>query len=506
VSAWNLRGLAPGLLAIFTIWGGAACVESPAGGRVDLRGDDWKIRFEDSARFRNVGYDDRRWSMIRVPSNWALIKSYPGVSWYRKRVTLPPDFARNSDRGAALYIETILDSDETYWNGVPIGGMGQVDDFRSHAYGRPRVYHIPSDLMRPGENLLAVRVRGFFAGDAGIRSGEIYLDDALAIEARIVLAEQLQLLIAFAFLALAVGFFASCVYARSWQIRGWFATGSWAAGWIQIWTTPLAYDWLERFDPAAWSGFQMLLVPSEPFAFVKMMDYGGHYLLGIAGVAFWTAYLRLRQTPLHVIYYSFSLLMYSGCVISDDLLLWNSLFDYWFAVTAPTMLWIVAMLIRRSRTGETRWRWMLFAFSVMAAVAVHDWFFHNGFAIASYSAPLLRFGLLAHQFLVAIQLVRDFRRENERSDGEFQRLWSLRLKNQHFLQALLARLREPTKEIQSICADLARPAENDPSTKRLDYLSRLSRESLSALADLESDSNPPERGGRLNPSPGPEGS
>ncbi len=478
------------IAALFAL---GACVESPAGSRLDLRGDDWRIRFEDSARFRSPAYDDQRWEKIRVPSNWALRNSYAGVAWYRKTIVLDAAFLSANRGPVALYIETMLDSDEAYWNGSLIGGMGEIDDFRSHAYGRPRVYSIPREILRPGENVLAVRVRGFFSQDAGIRSGEVYLDHPLAIEARIVLAEQLQLLIAFAFLALAIIFLASCVYERSWQSRGWFAAGSWAAGWIQFWTTPLAYDWLETLDGGPLFG--LLLAPGDPFIFVKMMDYGGYYLLGIAGIAFWTSYLRLRNTPMHVIYYSFSLLMYSGCVISDDLLLWNLLFDYWFSVTAMAMLWIIGYLVARSRGGDPRWRWLLLSFSVMAAAAVHDWFFHNGFAIASYSIPLLRFGLLVHQAMVGAQLLRDFRRYGERSDAEFQRLWTLRLKNQHFLRRLLAGLAEPVAEIEAASRELVDPGLAVPHGSTAGHrgatlrLGRLSRDSLELLSRLEAEAD-----------------
>ncbi|MCR9141453.1 MAG: hypothetical protein NXI24_04315 [bacterium] len=490
-----VRGLAPALLSLLAIGGAGGCIESQPGRHLDLSGDDWKIHFEDSSRFRAPDYDDRGWAKIAVPSNWALFRGhYAGVAWYRKSVRVDSSLIDPANGPVALYIQTVLDSDETYWNGVPIGGMGEIDDFRSHAYGRPRVYRIPHEALQPGVNVLAVRVRGFFAGDAGIRSGEVYIDDPLAIEARIVLAEQLQLLMAFIFATMAVVFFASCVYTRSWQIRGWFAVGSWAAGWIQFWTSPLAYDWLESLDAAGWSGLSLLLTPAEPFAFVKMMDYGGHYLLGISGIAFWTAYLRMRNTPLHVIYYSFSLLMYSGCVISDDLLLWNTLFDYWFAVTAPAMLWIVLSLILRARAGESRWRWLLISFSVMSAAAAHDWFFHNGFALASYSAPLLHAGLLAHQIMVAMQLTWDFRRDSERSDAEFQRLWSLRLRNQQFLQALLGRLRGPVDEIDVISSELAHPNLGVPHGSVAGHrratieLNRLGRDSLDHLAQIESHS------------------
>lgn len=488
IARWSFQAC----LALLVIFTGSGCVESPTERHLDLSGDGWKIHFEDSARFRAPDYEDFRWSSIQVPSNWSQLKVYPGVAWYRKRVTLDKNFIQFSDRPVALYIETILDSDETYWNGVRIGGMGKVDDYRSHAYGRPRSYVIPTELIRPGENVLAIRVRGYFGHDAGIRSGKIYLDDPVAIEARIVLAEQLQLLIGFIFVALAIGFFASCVYARSWHIRGWFAVGSWAAGWIQFWTTPLAYDWIEQIDEEMFSN--LLIAPASPFAFVKMMDYGGYYLLGITGIAFWTAYLRLRNTPLHVIYYSFTLLMYSGCIISDDLLLWNALFDYWFLVTGPAMIWIVGILVIRNHNGESRWRWLLISFCVLTATAIHDWFFHNG--LLSFSVPLMLYGLLLHQLMIALQLTWDFRRDSERSDAEFQRLWALRMKNQFYLRQVLDRLREDSASISSLSRGLtdsipvgAPDLEAGFGAELKDTcaeLGRLSHESLGALSQIES--------------------
>lgn len=467
-----------------TLLSAVGCVQSPPGMHLDLRGDHWKIRFEDSARFSSPDYVDHRWTGIRVPSNWNERRSNPGVAWYRKEINLAAPLVE-SRRPLALYIATLVDSDETYWNGVRIGAMGDVANFRSHAYGRPRVYLIPPEVLEAGRNVLAIRVRGYFEHDAGIRSGAIYLDDPVAIQARVVLGEQLSLLITVICVALAVVYFASCVFARAWHVRGWFALSCWAAGWIAFWNTPLAFEWMEELRGLR-PQTDLLIMPTDPFVFVKMMSYGGYYLLGIACVAFWTAYLRLRTTPLHVVHYSFTLLVFSACLISADLLLWNTLFDYWFYITGPAQLLILILIGMRARSGELRWRWMAVAVAVLTLTALHDWLFHNGHLTSNYSQPLVAYGLLTYLVLVAIQLARDFRHENERSDAEFQRLWALRTENQYFLRDLLRQLQPDASRLTALAA--ATEAANAASAPEADSgaeLIRTSRQCLATLSQIE---------------------
>lgn len=56
-----------------------------------------------------------------------------------------------------VYLDRIQSVDQVYWNGVWIGETGSLDPYRPDWF-RPRLYPIPTDLIRAGKNILEVRV------------------------------------------------------------------------------------------------------------------------------------------------------------------------------------------------------------------------------------------------------------------------------------------------------------------------------------------------------------
>jgi sialate O-acetylesterase len=114
--------------------------------------------------------DDSHWSEMQLPGFWqAEGLKCNGVVWFRRRVDLPEDRA---GRDLTLELGAIDDFDETYFNGERIGG---------HPKGTPgahqirRRYRVPGRLVRPGVNVIAVRVfdhggQGGFGGPADAMS------------------------------------------------------------------------------------------------------------------------------------------------------------------------------------------------------------------------------------------------------------------------------------------------------------------------------------------------
>lgn len=87
-------------------------------------------------------------------------KSFDGSVWFRRRVTLTA--AQAADR-ATLSLGVIDDMDQTWVNGVPVGG---INDWTTQ-----RVYSVPSGVLKPGVNEIIIYVRdnggpGGFAGPA----------------------------------------------------------------------------------------------------------------------------------------------------------------------------------------------------------------------------------------------------------------------------------------------------------------------------------------------------
>ena len=95
-------------------------------------------------------FDARAWPTMPVPGLWESqpgLASYDGVVWLRKEIDLPASLA---GQPLTLALGKIDDADSTWVNGVRVGA--------TNGYDRPRTYQVPAGLLRPGRNVLAVRV------------------------------------------------------------------------------------------------------------------------------------------------------------------------------------------------------------------------------------------------------------------------------------------------------------------------------------------------------------
>ena len=102
-----------------------------------------------AARWADPALDDHSWDDIRVPGYWEG-QGYPGldgIAWYRTAFTLDSSEIRN---GLTLSVAAIDDDDIAWLNGVEIG--------RTNGYNVERRYRIPGSALRPGRNVLAIRV------------------------------------------------------------------------------------------------------------------------------------------------------------------------------------------------------------------------------------------------------------------------------------------------------------------------------------------------------------
>jgi len=101
------------------------------------------------------------WKSMTLPTLWeeAALKNFDGIVWFSRRVTIPENWKTN---GIKLNLGTIDDNDITYVNGVKVG--------ETVGYNVGRSYAIPADLLKPGENIITVRV--FDSGGGGGIYGE----------------------------------------------------------------------------------------------------------------------------------------------------------------------------------------------------------------------------------------------------------------------------------------------------------------------------------------------
>lgn len=135
---------------------------------VDLKSENWKISFKNSRINASPDMDDSNWEKVTIPGNlihekvWEKNKSM--TMWLRYHISAN---IHNKNENLALVLKEVFDHDETYFNGVMIGrspGQGKI----TSNYGRSRIYLIPDRLIRPDENILAIKLKGSFKSRIGI--------------------------------------------------------------------------------------------------------------------------------------------------------------------------------------------------------------------------------------------------------------------------------------------------------------------------------------------------
>ena len=135
-------------------------------------GGPWRFRTGDDPSYAGRAFDEEAWEPIGVPKRWADAghPDYRGFAWYRTRFTLPSLAAGSNGhepqgRAAFLALGKVDAVDETFVNGVRVGGTG---DFPPAYRGERRTYRryaVPPDALNwGGDNVLAVRVYAEGAG------------------------------------------------------------------------------------------------------------------------------------------------------------------------------------------------------------------------------------------------------------------------------------------------------------------------------------------------------
>jgi sialate O-acetylesterase len=111
-----------------------------------------------------LDFDDGAWKLMTLPRYWESAGLLiDGSVWFRRTVEIP-SFLENQD--LLLSLGPLDDFDQTYWNGITVG---ETNARTPQHWTVPRRYRVPRDLVRPGRNVIAVRIfdqvgNGGFAG------------------------------------------------------------------------------------------------------------------------------------------------------------------------------------------------------------------------------------------------------------------------------------------------------------------------------------------------------
>jgi len=128
----------------------------------------WRFALGDDAAWKEPAFDDTAWRTLTLPAFWSSHLSgdfTQKFGWYRRRFSVP---AALRGRDVLLLLGKIDDADETFVNGVKVGGLGSFPPHYETAWEAPRRYLVPAKLLKgDGTDLVAVRDYNGQA-DAGI--------------------------------------------------------------------------------------------------------------------------------------------------------------------------------------------------------------------------------------------------------------------------------------------------------------------------------------------------
>lgn len=113
-------------------------------------GTDEKGMIGDKAVWAEPGLDVSKWKIMELPVLWESAGLYglDGVVWFRKEFELPQDVA---SKGLVIYLGPIDDSDVTWINGEKVGET-------VNKYNEDRIYKVPAFMLKPGKNVITIRV------------------------------------------------------------------------------------------------------------------------------------------------------------------------------------------------------------------------------------------------------------------------------------------------------------------------------------------------------------
>ncbi|GGY77339.1 9-O-acetylesterase [Cellvibrio zantedeschiae] len=134
-----------------------------AGWYADLAAKDEGLK----GNWSNENLDTKDWKNFTVPGYLKEQGSdfIQGAVWFRKSFNLT---AEQASKAATLWMGVIVDGDQVFLNGKEIGQTG-------YKYP-PRIYSVPSGLLKAGKNTISIRVTSYTANAGFVKEKRYELD------------------------------------------------------------------------------------------------------------------------------------------------------------------------------------------------------------------------------------------------------------------------------------------------------------------------------------------
>jgi len=93
--------------------------------------------------------DDSSWKEVDIPGGFAElgVPETPAVAWFRREISVPDPVPAGR---SLVFLGSVERMDTVYVNGTQIGASAWVEN--------PRVYFVPDGVLKPGKNVITIRV------------------------------------------------------------------------------------------------------------------------------------------------------------------------------------------------------------------------------------------------------------------------------------------------------------------------------------------------------------
>lgn len=141
---------------------------------------EWKFKLGDYSGAEATGFDDSNWDNIGIPHSFSMpyyqsAQFYKGYGWYRKYIDVPAEWI---GKRISLDFEGAYRTAEIFVNGIAVG---------SHNFGYTGFEIDITNAIKPGRNVVAVRLNNLWDSRVAPRAGEhvfsggIYRDVKLVV-------------------------------------------------------------------------------------------------------------------------------------------------------------------------------------------------------------------------------------------------------------------------------------------------------------------------------------
>lgn len=246
--------------------------------------------------FRDIKPED--WEVYKVPGLFRSgNQSEPKRIWAMKKFIISHQW---SSSHLSIRLGAISDRDEAYLNGKLIGRTGDFDSKKPQGYDKIRIYPIPSNLIRLGEeNTLLVKIGNYFPNEIGIRQDYTSIGPSVSLSRKFYREEYFKIILLMVYFT-AGGYFLFLFVRRRKELENlYFAMFTFFLVGYQFLRTQLKYELSYEFYTL--KKIEYLFLPFLVFLFYhfirEFFKIQYHFVMKIVDVLQMTVFLFFLFVP-----------------------------------------------------------------------------------------------------------------------------------------------------------------------------------------------------------------